>query len=351
MKQNNISFVIPAYNAEKYIARTINEILKVDNKEIECIVIDDGSTDETGAIVRENAKKDSRIRLIKKKNGGVSAARNTGLKYASGEFICFVDADDIIDSTFFSEISMDDLRKYEVCMYSYQEIYQNGTMKIMHADMRDNLLPRQLIDRLLDCQYSVQHAGNYMGGKVYQYLISRKFLNQNKIAFRPQMHFAEDMLFCIELFANGPEIICVDKVGYYYFVRPNTASHKYRKKYWAEHKEILKNVKEIQYEYKIYTEKDFRQVYSRLKLFYMKDVIAHNARYSFGHCMEVLRNTKEMLRDTNPTEVIAECNWDDWTHSEMLVNYLLTKKATIRLLLYYVGKLFCYKTRKRLKDV
>ncbi len=351
MNRCDISFIVPAYNASKYILRTICEILKIKNIEIECIVVDDGSIDGTEAIVNEIAMTESRIKFIKKENGGVSSARNIGLAHASGEFVCFVDADDTVNPTFFSDILMNDLRKNDVCMFSYQEIYQDGTVKKKHADMRDGLTSRQLIDRLLDCQYSVNHDSNYIGGKVYQYLINREFLSRNNIFFSQQIHFAEDMLFCIELFANNPQIICLDEIGYSYFVRSNTASHKYREAYWIEHKAILKKIEMIQSEYRIYTECDFKQVYNRLKLFYIKDVIAHNARYSIKNYASVLQDTKRMLCETDSKRVIEGCNWENWTRSEAMINYWLIKKASVKLLIYFVWLLFRHKIGKKLKYV
>lgn len=93
-----ISTIIPLYNAEKYIARCLDSILAqdMDAGKLEIIVVDDGSTDGGAAIVDRYATKHSDIRLIKQANGGVSSARNRGLKEASGDYVHFVDADDAL---------------------------------------------------------------------------------------------------------------------------------------------------------------------------------------------------------------------------------------------------------------
>ncbi len=93
-----ISVIIPVYNAEKYLPKCIESVLSQTYTDIELILVDDGSPDNSGKICDEYALKDSRIRVIHQKNGGQSSARNAGLDIATGEFISFVDSDDYIDS-------------------------------------------------------------------------------------------------------------------------------------------------------------------------------------------------------------------------------------------------------------
>ena len=94
---NLVSIIVPVYNIEKYINRCIDSIIKQSYKKIEVIIIDDGSTDNSSKIIDNYPQKDSRIKVIHKENGGLSSARNEGMKYASGDFLCFIDGDDYID--------------------------------------------------------------------------------------------------------------------------------------------------------------------------------------------------------------------------------------------------------------
>lgn len=93
-----ITVVVPVYNVELYLHQCIESIRNQTYKELEIILVDDGSTDTSGIICDECAKKDERIIVIHKENGGLSDARNTGIKIASGEYICFIDSDDFIDA-------------------------------------------------------------------------------------------------------------------------------------------------------------------------------------------------------------------------------------------------------------
>ena len=96
MENNNptISVIVPVYNAEKYLSRCMDSILVQTFTCFELLLVDDGSTDCSGRICDEYAKRDTRIRVIHKENGGVSSARNLGLDNAKGEWICFCDSDD-----------------------------------------------------------------------------------------------------------------------------------------------------------------------------------------------------------------------------------------------------------------
>ena len=95
MKLNSVAVIIPAYNAERYIAETIDSVIAQTYSDWEMIVVDDGSTDNTKNIVNEYVKQDSRIKYIYQENASQAVARNTGIKYSNGEFIAFLDADDI----------------------------------------------------------------------------------------------------------------------------------------------------------------------------------------------------------------------------------------------------------------
>ena len=92
-----VSVIVPAYNVENYIGKGIESVINQSFKNIELIVVDDGSTDKTYSIARQYSSKDNRIKVLRQKNKGVSAARNRGIMEASGKYLIFLDSDDWLD--------------------------------------------------------------------------------------------------------------------------------------------------------------------------------------------------------------------------------------------------------------
>lgn len=140
-----ISIIIPVYNSEKTLNRCVNSILNQTFMDWELLLVDDGSTDKSGKICDQYALKDFRIRVFHKKNGGVSSARNTGLDYAIGSWITFVDSDDFIDATFLDTLIR--LQSSDLCISGIQFINNETILlppeeyiKIENVAELDNLL-------------------------------------------------------------------------------------------------------------------------------------------------------------------------------------------------------------------
>ena len=130
-----ISIIVPVYNVEKYICRCIDSILDQTYKDFELILVDDGSTDSSGKICDDYKKRDKRIKVIHKENGGLSSARNIGLDIAEGDYIGFIDSDDYIRKDMY-EVLYNDIVKYhaDISICSYKEVNEYFQPK----NIRDN---------------------------------------------------------------------------------------------------------------------------------------------------------------------------------------------------------------------
>ena len=107
-----ISVIVPIYNVEKYLARCVDSIVNQTYKNLEIILVDDGSPDRCPQMCDDYAEKDSRIKVIHKKNGGLSDARNAGMAVATGEYISFIDSDDWIETSMF-ELLLNNIFQYD----------------------------------------------------------------------------------------------------------------------------------------------------------------------------------------------------------------------------------------------
>ena len=136
-----ISVIIPTYNVERYLSTCIEGITNQSYKNIEIILVDDGSNDTSGEICDRYAQKDDRILVIHKKNGGLSDARNVGIKKASGEYIVFVDSDDFLcDKHFFSEVvKRIQLTKPDVLNYVYVKYFNEGKRIVPYIGYKADL--------------------------------------------------------------------------------------------------------------------------------------------------------------------------------------------------------------------
>ena len=180
-----ISIIVPVYNTEQYLNRCIDSILSQSFTNFELLLIDDGSTDKSGDICDEYARKDERIKVFHKKNGGVSSARNMGLDFARGEWITFVDSDDYIDSCFLYRFNN---RMKNACFDLY---FGNSAIITPDGEFQYNkLLKTDIIcDLILAIDfYSINKQAD-LHGKVFK----KSILLLYSIRFKEGIHYAEDV--------------------------------------------------------------------------------------------------------------------------------------------------------------
>lgn len=123
MGKSKLSIIVPVYNVEKYLKQCIESILNQTYKNLEIILVDDGSKDSSGKIVDDYAIKDRRVIPVHKENGGISSARNTGLAYVTGEYLTFVDSDDWLDLDMYEKM-IEAIEKYSAdCVSSNVKCY------------------------------------------------------------------------------------------------------------------------------------------------------------------------------------------------------------------------------------
>lgn len=123
-----ISVIVPVYNVARYLPQCLDSILGQDHRALEVIVIDDGSTDGSGAICDEYARRDSRVRVIHQKNGGAAAAKNAGLRVAAGEYVSFVDSDDFLEPDVYGHM-LGVLKSHnaDAAQFNFRDVYKSHT--------------------------------------------------------------------------------------------------------------------------------------------------------------------------------------------------------------------------------
>ena len=209
-----ISVIVPVYNVEQYLPRCIDSILAQTFTDFELLLIDDGSTDNSGKICDEYASKDSRIRVFHKENGGVSSARQLGVDEAQGEYSIHVDSDDWIENNMF-EIMYEEAVKTQSCIVS-ADYYQNNQY-IAERYPSTNL---QIIDSMLNGK---------IRGVMWNKLIKHSLYKNYQICFPYNINFCEDVYVCVLLFLTTSKIKHISKAFYHYMDNPQSITRKLTK--------------------------------------------------------------------------------------------------------------------------
>lgn len=225
-----ISVVVPVYNAEKYLKETIQSILDQDFTDIEIILINDGSKDSSLEICLDYGKKYPNIRVINQKNSGVSAARNRGLQEAAGEYILFVDADDILKADMLSTL-------YE-CATAYKaDIVSCGAGLVEN----DKIVKEEYGTNTL-IEYDKEHAlkffliGNQVNIGVWTKLFKRELIKD--IKFPEDKKINEDKLFIFEALLRTDKFVVNDVTKYLYYKREDSATTRAFDKRWFDSLDI-----------------------------------------------------------------------------------------------------------------
>lgn len=208
-KKPKISIIVPVYNVGKYLRRCIDSILAQSFPDFELLLIDDGSTDNSGEICDEYASKDLRIKVFHKENGGVSSARNVGLDNVCGEWVAFIDADDEIKEGYLN--IRKEYQNSDVIIKPYCLIRTDDNCKPKYQK------PRILRGRDAIFRYYVRKRNNALWDK----LIRRELIGSSR--FNVNVSIGEDFLFFLGVLPNV-KVLAFDNVGAYcYYVREGSA--------------------------------------------------------------------------------------------------------------------------------
>ena len=214
---NKISIVIPAYNIESYLGKTLDSVLAQTYKNIEIIVVNDGSNDGTADIINTYASKDDRILAIHKENGGVISARLRGVEAATGEWIGFVDGDDYVEPQMFSELLDNALiHGADISHCGYQMVFPNGRVDYYYNTGR--LIKQEGVDGVKGLVSGTIEPGIW--NKLYHKTLF--FGLDKKMDFTIKIN--EDMLMNYWLFRSAKSSVYKDICPYHYVLRKGSAA-------------------------------------------------------------------------------------------------------------------------------
>ena len=222
-----ISVIVPVYNVELYLDRCISSIINQKYKQIEVLLIDDGSTDSSLDICRYWEQRDNRITVIHQKNAGVSAARNVGIDHSNGQYISFIDSDDIVDENIYSEFEEQYKKGIDIIRFRCKTLY--GKFRVVS----ENLVEGELnLNSSID-KYNLFFNGHTFGSVCFT-IFKKNIISNHR--FNSNYKYGEDYLFYFNVLENVSTIYISNKILYYYMINYFSATRR---------KDITKELKEI----------------------------------------------------------------------------------------------------------
>lgn len=232
MYNDLISIIVPVYNSEKTLERCVESILKQTYKNIEVILVNDGSTDNSLKIANKLADKDNRVYVITKDNGGVSSARNIGIKKSKGKYIGFVDADDWIGEEMYTSMYSNLLENNaEIVLCNYTQVYGEKFIKrdeFYFIDETKINLKESLLTHI------ISRRENNIMGTCWRMLIAKSILVENEIEFDLGVRMSEDMMFMIKCIDKA-KVISLDRYDeYFYWMNQSSITANYMPNIWED---------------------------------------------------------------------------------------------------------------------
>ncbi len=244
MNQPLVSIILPVYNAQNHLARCVGSICAQTYRNIEIIILNDGSKDQSLPVCEEFRQKDPRILLVDKANSGVSDTRNLGLKLASGKYVEFVDSDDYLDPDFTQRlVAAAEENEADFVIAPYKMVIPAGASKPEQVldKIQDELgvmsvarppevreygfLPAGVYDKDTFALRLMDKPASYFYSVLWNKLYRRDILTGNDIQFVSEMRWAEDLVFNLRYIQYAERFVAIDKPGYYYVQNPQSICH------------------------------------------------------------------------------------------------------------------------------
>ncbi|MCM3568223.1 glycosyltransferase [Neobacillus mesonae] len=229
-----VSLVVPIYKVEKYMSRCIESILTQTYKNLEIILVNDGSPDSCGVIADDYAKKDNRIIVVHKENGGLSDARNVGMKYVTGEFTLFVDSDDWLDQTMVEKL-VNAITTYQADIvqsafyYAYEKYLMFDTRVYKRGETPETLDNKEIMKQLV----INEKVKNFAWGKLYKTSLIQNIPFKNGVLF-------EDVFWAHQVMQKVKRFVILHDPLYFYAQREDSIVATYS----VRNLDILKGLKE-----------------------------------------------------------------------------------------------------------
>lgn len=286
-----VSIIVPVYNSEKTLARCINSILKQKYQTTEIILVNDGSTDNSLTICEEYARKDPRVIVIDKKNTGVSDTRNTGISYASGEYIQFVDSDDWITENA-TGVLVDRMQQAncDMVISSFYRVVNGKTAEKGHIQTDIVMDKKEFISHMMEA------PANFYYGVMWNKLYRSDIIRAHRITCCTDLDWCEDFLFNLDYIRYSETFASLNTPIYYYVKTKNSLVERQcnLKNVIGMKMKLFESYKELFESTELYEEN--RAQVRKFFIAYAKDGgLGYVDTYFLESCKNLIKKKKEQL--------------------------------------------------------
>lgn len=295
-----VTIIVPVYNVEKYIKRCVSSILKQTYDRIEVILVDDGSPDNCGCICDDFKKKDKRIKVIHKENGGLASARNAGLDIAQGQYVCFVDSDDWIDKNYIVEMLKTQKSNSETLVVTEVSIdfINDGISQKIQFDMNFGtpvFVQRGLLEMFKTASF------NYAWNKLY----NRNIIEREKIRFEVGSEPAEDFIFNSEYIRHVSEVSFAIGTSYHYIrCDESTLTNRYIPDLYMKSKRFNSILRSLYCDFKLSENNELKKIYMETYAYRMFSCVPNLYRTK---TLESRKQKIEIYKDMKSNTELSRC--------------------------------------------
>lgn len=348
----NISIVIPVYNSERYIDKCIQSVLEQTMTDFELIVIDDGSSDNSGRILDNYAQQDSRIKIFHIENSGVSAARNYGIEECKGDYIYIMDSDDYLEENALMDMYCAAIEsKCDVVISDHYVFTMVNNQKVSHYFSKEfftmnrdtiNLIQKMVLYKSFSPFYTKENIGLGIAAP-WNKLIKREVIIDNHLLFDPYVRgLFDDGLFCIDLFECVNSLKYIREPTYHYRITQSSLIHQYNNQRINTYLRVYERLNDFCIDKnKTYNLKD---AINARKIQYLGNLFkTHFLAPQFAsNVIDRYNKVKTVINETTYAEAIKEVNVDDLLGKQKVFVYLLRFRLLFIVFLYYKVKDLIY---------
>lgn len=222
----SISVIVPAYQAEKYLKNCVESVRRQTFQDWELLLVDDGSRDGTRAICDACAAEDDRVRVFHKKNGGVSSARNLGLREAKGAYIAFLDVDDRYEARCLETLwNAREQAMADTAACAHLNLFSDASKQVELTLPAGEYDRQGILEGIVYPLLGERLSQPVFNGFIWRYLFSAEVIRKARLSFEGA--YLEDELFLMEYFCHAEKLAVTEQPLYRYFINPSSATHKY----------------------------------------------------------------------------------------------------------------------------